>query len=603
MSQASALRHPWEYAYVSYLEGRAYGRSSSENEFGILERNVPLEQGDELLTGEGSFMEATFLSGIVVWMNAETLLGIDTIRPEPELEFVAGEVFLGYSEKSTPEILATVKTAPATLRITPNSLVKIVTDDFGALLIEVRQGKVNIQIENGSITLGEGKGVRVDADGDSLHTSSLGLPIADEFELWSMERFNQIKQSRPVSYLEEDLPGVSSLNDHGDWDYETSVASYVWRPRVSVSWRPYLSGYWLYHPRGVYWVSYEPWGWTPYHYGRWMRDSLGRWCWVPGYRYSPAWVTFISFGNFYAWAPIGFGSYPYYYRTGHFYHSSYYRYAYPFFIDCDSFVYAHKDCFYRQCSSSAHSRATHQPLQENDITNKDEITRISQPLKIIDNKVGKFRFFDKNPNRSQEFFKKIADRFRNHNPREKVRPIRAIVKDRMKTLPRMKTGHKTVEHVRDGAKSKNILTNISLREKFQKRRQDKRGSFNIIKLPKGELPKKKLVSLPKRKDSIAKVPKKVTYRKKIKPKITHARKNSIRVRRTLPQNKKIVLKGVRTYAGQRKATNTAIKRNTKMSKTKTFVGRRGSAKKGTISHRRNPARLSASYRRPVSGTQ
>jgi hypothetical protein len=70
------------------------------------------------------------------------------------------------------------------------------------------------------------------------------------------------------------------------------------------------------------WVSYEPWGEIPHHYGRWVHVDHVGWGWVPGYTYSPAWVTWAVVDGCVGWAPlppVGY-RYPRYHRyhfSGH----------------------------------------------------------------------------------------------------------------------------------------------------------------------------------------------------------------------------------------------------------------------------------------------
>ena len=107
------------------------------------------------------------------------------------------------------------------------------------------------------------------------------------------------------------------LSPYGSWiDY--SPYGNVWHPTIDGDFRPYLTnGYWDYSEDGWMWMSNYNWGWAPFHYGRWMYDDMYGWMWVPGYEWSPAWVTWGSFGDDYAWAPlmpyvnvgIQFGSY------------------------------------------------------------------------------------------------------------------------------------------------------------------------------------------------------------------------------------------------------------------------------------------------------
>lgn len=90
------------------------------------------------------------------------------------------------------------------------------------------------------------------------------------------------------------------LAPYGTW-VEDDVAGMVWVPRseeVGEGFVPYAShGHFAYrenqgHPDYV-WVSDVAWGWVTFHYGRWTYIARrGAWAWVPGRRYSGAWVAF-----------------------------------------------------------------------------------------------------------------------------------------------------------------------------------------------------------------------------------------------------------------------------------------------------------------------
>src|SRR4029077_15485579 len=97
----------------------------------------------------------------------------------------------------------------------------------------------------------------------------------------------------------------SNLNG-GDW-IDVESYGYCWQPAIAVSdptWRPYTDGYWAYTDVGWTWVSYEDFGWATYHYGRWVRLEDYGWCWVPGYEWGPAWVSWRTGGNYVGWAPL-----------------------------------------------------------------------------------------------------------------------------------------------------------------------------------------------------------------------------------------------------------------------------------------------------------
>src|ERR1043165_773697 len=97
-----------------------------------------------------------------------------------------------------------------------------------------------------------------------------------------------------------------NLSDGGSW-IEVGDYGYCWQPSVAVSntsWRPYAVGYWAYTDQGWTWISYEDFGWATYHYGRWIRLRGRGWVWVPGREWGPAWVSWLTGGDYVGWAPL-----------------------------------------------------------------------------------------------------------------------------------------------------------------------------------------------------------------------------------------------------------------------------------------------------------
>ena len=95
-----------------------------------------------------------------------------------------------------------------------------------------------------------------------------------------------------------------SLAPYGEW-VDTDRYGNVWQPTgVDRDWSPYTDGYWSYTDAGWTWVSYEDFGGITYHYGRWVQlDEVG-WCWVPGYDWGPAWVSWRKSDDYVGWAPL-----------------------------------------------------------------------------------------------------------------------------------------------------------------------------------------------------------------------------------------------------------------------------------------------------------
>jgi hypothetical protein len=94
------------------------------------------------------------------------------------------------------------------------------------------------------------------------------------------------------------------LGSQGQW-IQTDDYGYVFQPTVQdPQWAPYTDGHWVYSDQGWVWVSDEPWGWATYHYGRWANLDGTGWCWVPGYQWAPAWVSWRYGGGYAGWAPL-----------------------------------------------------------------------------------------------------------------------------------------------------------------------------------------------------------------------------------------------------------------------------------------------------------
>ncbi len=97
------------------------------------------------------------------------------------------------------------------------------------------------------------------------------------------------------------------LSPYGEW-IDSPGYGFVWRPYLEYGddFKPYYTrGNWVYTDFGWTWVSGYPWGWATFHYGRWFFDDYLGWMWIPGNQWAPAWVTWGSYDNCWAWAPMG----------------------------------------------------------------------------------------------------------------------------------------------------------------------------------------------------------------------------------------------------------------------------------------------------------
>jgi len=97
------------------------------------------------------------------------------------------------------------------------------------------------------------------------------------------------------------------LSPYGQW-ITTPQYGYVWVPAAGTDFQPYATyGHWVLTNYGWTWASDYPWGWAAFHYGTWEFDAFMGWFWIPGYQWSPAWVSWRSCNGYYGWAPLGPG--------------------------------------------------------------------------------------------------------------------------------------------------------------------------------------------------------------------------------------------------------------------------------------------------------
>lgn len=151
----------------------------------------------------------------------------------------------------------------------------------------------------------------------------------DEFDRWNRSRNNLVGYARYGSsrYLE---PGYEDyeyeLSREGRWVYSTTYNTNIWIPyNVAADWRPYYHGRWVWHPHyGYVWTSYDSWGYFTHHYGRWHWDPVTHWCWVPGYHWSPAWVSWWWDNDYYGWCPLSWWNRPVIIIDGHWHHHYHY---------------------------------------------------------------------------------------------------------------------------------------------------------------------------------------------------------------------------------------------------------------------------------------
>ncbi len=304
------------YSYVREVDGevtvdsRWNGRVEAS-------RNMPISVGDAVTVSGSGRAEIGLADGNVLYLGGGARARFDSLRDQQGendafsmIRLEDGSLILaatGETEGAIPRI----DTDDATVYLDRGDRVRVNYDPRRGTVVIARAGTVEVRTREGRYQVRAGE--YLIARGEEEPEIERGSFSRDRFDVWAYDRYESTFQTRSASaqYVDEDYAtDVVALDGYGDWDYNGTYNSYVWRPRVSYGWSPYSSGSWYYTPVGLTWWSYDPWGWYPFHYGNWFFDaSWGSWCWSPAYVYSPAWVYWAYSPGYVGWCPVGWYGY------------------------------------------------------------------------------------------------------------------------------------------------------------------------------------------------------------------------------------------------------------------------------------------------------
>ena len=302
------------YSYVRESTGSVTVVSESN---GSVEarRNLPISAGDVVRTDDPGRAEVAMADGNLLQIGGGTQLKFESLSGQQgsedevsALDLSEGSVILsvvGSDERSVPRI----DTSDVTVYAGQGSRVRVNADSRRGTAVIVRAGSAEVRTRAGSYTVRAGNYLTVNGDEDP--EIARGDFSRDRFDGWAADRLEvnaQSTRSASSRYVGDDYSGdVQALDGYGDWEYNSTYSSNVWRPRVEAGWTPYSYGSWYNTPIGLTWWSWDPWGWYPFHYGNWFFDSgWNSWCWSPGSVYSPAWVYWGYSGSYLGWCPVGY---------------------------------------------------------------------------------------------------------------------------------------------------------------------------------------------------------------------------------------------------------------------------------------------------------
>lgn len=298
-------------SYLSYEDGGATVVQAFDNRRIDAHRNVPLFPGDEVETSRRGRIEISLADGNVVAVDRSSRIALEALAynydspdaTETLVRLDYGQVIVHRPDESS-DAPVRLDTSVASYAGSEDSIFSVETGARGREVLSVFSGVVEVRTRDSRERVRMGEQVSIDDDG--IYGSNVVVRGGtSEFERWYLERADRYGRGSS-RYLPAELSRYEDDFDrHGRWVYIGSYGGYVWRPFVDTSWRPYHQGYWGWSPSGAVWISNEPWGWAPYHYGRWTLAPGYGWVWLPGNRYSHAWVYWMYGPSYIGWVPAG----------------------------------------------------------------------------------------------------------------------------------------------------------------------------------------------------------------------------------------------------------------------------------------------------------
>jgi ferric-dicitrate binding protein FerR (iron transport regulator) len=325
---------------LSYVSGRVMVKRPGLAEEEPAMVNVPIQEGFELSTSQGSYAEVEFENGSTARLGELSKLLFHQLALDADGNKLNGMSFeRGYATfhfmpehnlppaakrdgtihlRRTYSDVYRVKIADAT--VTADGKCEFRTDlEEDRLRVEVFNGSVDVATSTLSSKLGEGKVLEHKSGGTELAFNTRRGIVKDTWDQWTEARDKQVQLTEKDEPVHPIGPryGWSELDTFGEW-IALPGGRFGWSPYARAGWSPYTHGPWEWYPGlGWTWISGEPWGWLPYHCGLWDFDPSFGWYWMDPMFGCGLWGA--SLVNWYAgpgwigWAPMGSPQPP---RTG-----------------------------------------------------------------------------------------------------------------------------------------------------------------------------------------------------------------------------------------------------------------------------------------------
>jgi len=312
----------YSFARLNYVKGEVSVQRASDLGAEKAEVNLPLVEGDKLLTMDGQ-AEVQFGRRNYLRIDSFTQVEFAALPSEVvgriKVHLLEGRAYLRVGSPGEEKSVE-VHSPDASFYILEEGLYRFEVDAENGTEIFVHEGSAEAAGEGGSVVVKAMEKLAA-ARGELLSDPESFYARSDGFDRWNESRDDLFGRRNTSAYLPSDISEYEEeLGDNGRWAYEQPYGN-VWVPYVNrVDWRPYYYGRWSWYPIiGWTWISSEPWGWCTSHYGRWQwRDRLG-WYWIPRSHWGPAWVHWYSDRDYVGWCPLSYYDRPGVIVDNHFY--------------------------------------------------------------------------------------------------------------------------------------------------------------------------------------------------------------------------------------------------------------------------------------------
>lgn len=322
---------------VKYTQGEAYVRRSYDDGFEEATINLPIFEKDKAGTTDGRL--EIYLGRLnYLRLDQDTEVVFDKVpemrKTDLTLRVIKGGIYLDI-ENIDFERDIEIQTPDCGIFVLDKGMYRINVSEGGRTEFYVFDGIAEVAGDNYNRNVRENQKIvmfdgRVKERPFYFYSSD-----TDDFDQWNRERTNVIGYARYSSsrYLDSGYEEYEyELSRNGRWEYNPTYSTYIWIPyHVGVDWRPYYHGRWVYNPYyGYVWSSFDTWGFFTHHYGRWHWDPYYRWYWIPGYHWSPAWVSWFWNDYYYGWCPLSWWNRPIIIYDGTWWRHYRYRRGIPF---------------------------------------------------------------------------------------------------------------------------------------------------------------------------------------------------------------------------------------------------------------------------------